>query len=143
MIRTRSRIYALRRSSSQVKATRHLPGVPSPVFLSEASAAALPTSMAFCTLTRHTHLTGDCLNESNSAGCVTVTKRVIFRSNGAKDPHADSTDVSWLAARVRPEKLVLFHVSDRYTEDEWKEQLDEVRAQFEPAEFPAHWQKSN
>ena len=56
--------------------------------------------------------------------------------------HMTSTDVGRLAARVQPEKLVFFHVSDRYTEGEWKQQLDEVRQQFENTEFPAHWQLS-
>ena len=49
-----------------------------------------------------------------------------------------SADVARLAARVRPEKLILFHLSDRYTHAEWLEQLEEVRAVFPATYFRSH-----
>jgi ribonuclease Z len=77
------------------------------------------------------------------AGCKVLICENNFRDVDSelarKSYHMTSADVGRLAARVQPEKLVLFHVSDRYTEDEWKEQLEEVRRQFEAVEFPAHW----
>jgi ribonuclease BN (tRNA processing enzyme) len=54
-----------------------------------------------------------------------------------------SADVGRLAARVQPEELVLFHVSDRYGEEEWQEQLAEVGRQFDRVVFPKQWQLSN
>ncbi len=80
-------------------------------------------------------------------GCKVLICENNFRDSDAelarKSYHMTSTDVGRLAARVQPEKLVLFHVSDRYTEQEWNEQLAEVQLQFERAEFPAHWLELN
>jgi ribonuclease Z len=53
--------------------------------------------------------------------------------------HMNSREVARLAGRVRPDRLVLFHLSDRYTADEWQQQLEEVRGIFASAEFPAGW----
>jgi ribonuclease Z len=53
--------------------------------------------------------------------------------------HMTSSDVGRLASRVQPEQLIVFHVSDRYTEDQWCEQLAEVRRRFDRAVFPPHW----
>lgn len=53
--------------------------------------------------------------------------------------HMTSRDVGRLAARVQPEKLILFHISDRYTPDEWHQQIREVQTQFPRVEFPPHW----
>lgn len=53
--------------------------------------------------------------------------------------HMTSSDVARLASRGGPDKLVLFHVSDRYDSQEWHEQLEEVRARFDRAEFPQEW----
>ena len=97
------------------------------------------------------YLTDFCLESEQSEdeliGFLGGSKVLICENNfrnadadlARKSYHMTSTDVGRLAARVQPEKLVLFHVSDRYTEEEWKEQLAEVRRQFERAEFPAHW----
>jgi ribonuclease Z len=45
-----------------------------------------------------------------------------------------------MAARVQPQKLVLFHLSDRYMPDEWQAQLGEVRAVFSETYFSDSWQ---
>jgi ribonuclease BN (tRNA processing enzyme) len=50
-----------------------------------------------------------------------------------------SAEVAGLASRVKPQKLVLFHLSDRYAQAEWQEQLAEVRAGFPGACFPESW----
>ena len=50
-----------------------------------------------------------------------------------------SSDAARLAQRVRPNRLnrlVLFHVSDRYTSQEWHEQRKEVRRRFDREAFP-------
>ena len=47
-----------------------------------------------------------------------------------------SSDVARLADRVGPAKRVLFHVSDRYNTQAWREQLAEVRDGFDRVEFP-------
>lgn len=56
-----------------------------------------------------------------------------------KNFHMTSSDVGRLAARVQPQQLVLFHLSDRYTPAEWREQLREVREHFPQADFPEAW----
>lgn len=53
--------------------------------------------------------------------------------------HVTSADVGRLAARVRPGRLILFHLSDRYTPAEWRRQLEEVQTAFPAAAFPESW----
>ncbi|MFW6171445.1 MAG: MBL fold metallo-hydrolase, partial [Planctomycetota bacterium] len=74
--------------------------------------------------------------------------KTIICENNCRDEDAElarrsypttSSDVGRLAAGVQPETLVLFHVSDQYTETEWREQLDQVREQFGFVEFPPQW----
>lgn len=55
--------------------------------------------------------------------------------------HMVSRDVARLASRVNPRRLVLFHLSDRYTREEWREQLAEVQKDFPRAEFPPTWKE--
>ena len=50
-----------------------------------------------------------------------------------------SRRVARLAAKVRPQKLILFHLSDRYTPQEWREQVAEVRGLFPETYFPEAW----
>jgi ribonuclease Z len=57
----------------------------------------------------------------------------------ARTFHMVSADVARLAAKIRPQKLILFHLSDRYTPAEWQEQLAEVRAVFPQTWFPDSW----
>jgi ribonuclease BN (tRNA processing enzyme) len=44
-----------------------------------------------------------------------------------------------LGAAIGARKLVLFHLSDRYTRDDWMGLLAEVRRVFPAASFPTHW----
>ena len=97
------------------------------------------------------YLTDFCLDSQQSedelvkllAECKTLICENNFRDEDAElarsSYHMTSTEVGRLAASVGPEKLVLFHVSDRYTEEELREQLAEVRRVFSRAEFPEHW----
>ncbi len=76
-------------------------------------------------------------------GCTTIVCENNFR-NAEKESaertfHMVSADVARLAARIKPEKLILFHLSDRYTQAEWQEQLEEVRAVFAESYFPESW----
>lgn len=56
-----------------------------------------------------------------------------------KNFHMTSSEVGRLAAQVRPEELIVMHVSDRYQPDELLGQLAEVRRHFPAATFPAAW----
>lgn len=60
-------------------------------------------------------------------GCRTLVCENNYRDAAAvlarKNFHMTSSDVGKLAARVQPERLVLFHLSDRYTPVDWQEQL--------------------
>ena len=100
------------------------------------------------------YLTDFCLESQQSEdllvefleGCKALICENNFRDADAvlarNSFHMISTDVGRLAGRVQPERLMLFHVSDRYTEEEWNEQLAEVRSQFDRVQFPAHWHMS-
>ena len=63
------------------------------------------------------------------------TDAVLARKNF----HMTSSEVGQLAARIAPEQLVLFHLSDRYTSDGWRQQLADVRQHFPRASFPDSW----
>ena len=76
-------------------------------------------------------------------GCTTIVCENNFRNaeqeSAVRTFHMVSADVGRLAARVKPDKLILFHLSDRYTQAEWQEQLDEVRTLLVETYFPESW----
>jgi ribonuclease Z len=57
----------------------------------------------------------------------------------ARNYHMVSREVARLAEEVGPERLILVHLSDRYTPAGWHLQLEEVRRVFAPTFFPEHW----
>jgi ribonuclease Z len=77
------------------------------------------------------------------AGCQALVCENNYRNAdlelATRHHHMISRGVANLAGRVQPERLILFHLSDRYTLDEWQDQLVEVRAIFPRAEFPVGW----
>jgi ribonuclease Z len=78
------------------------------------------------------------------SGCRTMICENNYRDADAelarKNYHMTSSDVARLANRAGLGKLILFHVSDRYSQQEWREQLNEVRGQFQLAVFPTEWE---
>lgn len=54
--------------------------------------------------------------------------------------HMTTGSVANLAALSHINQLVLFHLSDRYTEQEWQEMLVEARTVFPNTSFPVSWQ---
>ena len=100
------------------------------------------------------YLTDFCLDTDQAADdlirflsdCKTLVCENNLRDSDAvlarKSYHMTSSQVGQLAAHVQPEKLIVFHLSDRYTEDDWREQLAEVRGQFKDVQFPTHWDLS-
>jgi ribonuclease Z len=59
-----------------------------------------------------------------------------------RNRHMTATQVAQLANRAGVGRLVLFHLSDRYTREEWPEPLAEARAVFPTTDFPSHWAAS-
>jgi len=57
-----------------------------------------------------------------------------------KNYHMTSSDVARLAHRVQPARLVLFHLSDRYTMPQWQEQLGQARQHFAKTYWPTEWE---
>ena len=49
-------------------------------------------------------------------------------------------EVATMAARAGVGRLVLFHLSDRYQPDGWRELLAEARAVFPNTAFPEGWE---
>jgi ribonuclease Z len=76
-------------------------------------------------------------------GCRTIVCENNFRNGdrelAERSRHMVSAEVARLAAQAGAERLVLFHLSDRYTPTEWREQLAEVQSGFPQAEFPESW----
>lgn len=76
-------------------------------------------------------------------GCATIVCECSFRNAeqelAQRTFHLVSADVARLAARVKPQKLILFHLSDRYTRSEWQDLLEEVRTVFAQTCFPESW----
>ncbi len=76
-------------------------------------------------------------------GCQTIVCENNFRNAdrelAMRSYHMVSGDVARLASRVGSERLILFHLSDRYSEQEWRDQLAEVRAVFPATDFPDSW----
>lgn len=79
-------------------------------------------------------------------GCRTIVCENNYRGTDAqlarKNFHMTSADVGRLAARVGPDSLIIFHLSDRYAQEEVREQLEEVREHFARAVFPEEWKLS-
>jgi len=53
--------------------------------------------------------------------------------------HMAADEVASVAAVAGVGRLVLFHVSDRYQPDGWRELLAEARAIFPNTSFPEGW----
>jgi ribonuclease Z len=61
------------------------------------------------------------------------------RELAQRNYHMTTTLVATLAKRAGIGRLVLFHLSERYRPEEWREMLGEVQAIFRAAAFPGHW----
>ena len=76
-------------------------------------------------------------------GCMTVVCEAAYRAGDvelAEQNHHMTTQRSGrLAARAEVGRLVLFHLSARYTPEEWAEMLAEARAEFPATRFPVSW----
>jgi ribonuclease Z len=57
----------------------------------------------------------------------------------ARNKHMTAVEAATLAAEAEVGRLVLFHVSDRYDADGWRDLLAEARAVFPNTTFPDHW----
>lgn len=77
------------------------------------------------------------------AGCDVIVGEASYRDADAelarRHRHFTGSGMGRLAANVAAQKLVLFHVSDRYTREDWLGLLAEVRQVFPAAGFPGHW----
>ncbi len=78
------------------------------------------------------------------AGCgVVVCENQYLNEDeelAANNHHMVARDAGQLAADADAGKLVVFHVSSRYTRRQWQQQLAQVQAVFAAAEYPPHWQ---
>jgi ribonuclease Z len=54
--------------------------------------------------------------------------------------HLTATQAATVARRAGVSRLVLFHLSDRYRPEEWRELLTEAQAIFPATMFPDHWE---
>lgn len=56
-----------------------------------------------------------------------------------RNSHMTATLAAELAKSAGVGELVLFHLSERYNEDEWKEMMEEARKIFPNTRFPEQW----
>jgi ribonuclease Z len=61
------------------------------------------------------------------------------RDLAERNYHMTATQVAETARRAGVQQLVLFHLSDRYSKDEWMALLNEARAIFPNTAFPEGW----
>ncbi len=59
-----------------------------------------------------------------------------------RNAHMTTVRVAELARAARVSELVLFHLSGRYSDDGWREMLDEAQELFPKVGFPASWELS-
>jgi len=76
-------------------------------------------------------------------GCRTLVCESQYRHAdlelAQKNSHATAKLVAELARDAKVTKLILFHLSDRYSVEEWKQIRDEVCEIFPDASFSTHW----
>lgn len=76
-------------------------------------------------------------------GCGTVICEAQYRNAdrdlALRNFHMTTGPVAELARQSAINRLVLFHLSDRYTSTEWNEMLAEARAIFPNTSFPEAW----
>ncbi len=76
-------------------------------------------------------------------GCQTMICESQYRHAdlelARKNFHMTTVLSATLAQRAGADKLVLFHLSDRYDRSEWFDMLREAQQVFSATEFPDHW----
>jgi ribonuclease Z len=76
-------------------------------------------------------------------GCEVIVGEASYRDADAdlarRHRHFTGSAMGRLAAAVRARRLVLFHLSDRYTRGDWMGLLAVVREVFPAAAFPSQW----
>lgn len=77
------------------------------------------------------------------SGCGTLICEAQYRHSdlklAEKNYHTTTSLVAAMAKDAMVKQLLLFHLSDRYTADVWKEMLAEARAVFPAAQFTPGW----
>ncbi|MEM7234342.1 MAG: MBL fold metallo-hydrolase [Planctomycetota bacterium] len=97
------------------------------------------------------YLTDFVLNESTIervakaiGGCHTLICEAQYadrdRELAVRNSHTTISSVAKLAARAEVKELVLFHLSDRYRLEDWREMLADCRETFSATSFPEAWE---
>jgi ribonuclease Z len=77
------------------------------------------------------------------SGCDTIICESQYRHDdlelATRNYHMTSVLAARLAARANAKHLVLFHLSDRYSQQDWREMLREAQAVFPATTFASQW----
>ncbi|HEX9046556.1 MAG TPA: ribonuclease Z, partial [Verrucomicrobiae bacterium] len=78
------------------------------------------------------------------AGCGTMVCEGQYRQAdwelAQKHFHMTTVRSATLAQRAGVKELVLFHLSDRYQPEQWREMLQEAREIFPNTQYPPQWE---
>jgi ribonuclease Z len=96
------------------------------------------------------YLTDFALDETAEADLAAMLRdcdRIVGETNyrdadvelARRNRHMTASEMGRLAARAGARELVLFHLSDRYTPEQWRELLEEVRQVLPGVRFPSHY----
>lgn len=77
------------------------------------------------------------------AGCQTVIIEAQYQKDdldlAIRNHHTTTDQVSRLAAEAGVDRLILFHLSERYSHEQWEAMLRQTRSNFPNTHFPEHW----
>jgi ribonuclease Z len=80
----------------------------------------------------------DALRGVNTVVCESQYRHIDL-DLAQRNYHMTATQAATLAQRAGVDRLVLFHLSDRYRPEQWREMLAEAQTIFPATVYPEHW----
>ena len=93
-------------------------------------------------MSRRTERLADALHGVGTVVCESQYRQAD-QELATRNRHMTATQAAALASRAGVGRLVLFHLSDRYRAEQWREMLAEAGAVFPATSFPPRWDDAN